>query len=47
METPFYKMELEKFWEEIYSTEVSAGREDIVVQRTIRVEEALLLERGS
>lgn len=43
METPLYKMELEKFWEEIYRTEVSAAGEDIVVQRTIRVEEALLL----
>eukprot|EP00253_Pinus_taeda_P000960 PITA_00960 len=42
METPFYKMELEKFWEEIYRTEVSAPGEDIVVQRTTRVEEPLL-----
>jgi hypothetical protein len=43
METPFYKMHLEKFWEEIYSTEVGTGREEIFVDRTIRVEEALLL----
>lgn len=43
METPFYKMDLEKFWEEIYSTEVSTGGEDIFVQTTIRVEEASLL----
>lgn len=45
METPFYKMDLEKFWEEIYSTEVSSGEQDkdIFMQRTIRVEEALLL----
>lgn len=42
METPFYKMELEKFWEEIYRTEASAPGEDIVVQRTTRVEEPLL-----
>lgn len=42
MESPLYKMELEKFWEEIYSTEVGGGGEDIVVQSTVRVEEALL-----
>lgn len=41
-ETPFYKMELEKFWQEIYRTEVSAAGEDILVQRTTRVEEPLL-----
>lgn len=43
METPFYKMELEKFWEEIYKTEVSTAGNDILVQTTIRVEEPLLL----
>ena len=30
METSFYKIELENFWEEIYST----GGEDIVVRQT-------------
>lgn len=42
METPFYRMHLEQFWEEIYSTEISTGGEDIFVERTIRVEEASL-----
>lgn len=42
-ETPFYKMDLQKFWEQIYSTEVSTGGEEMFVHRTIRVEEPLLL----
>eukprot|EP00253_Pinus_taeda_P013509 PITA_13509 len=42
METPFYRMHLEKFWQEIYSTEISTSREDIFVERTIEVEEASL-----
>lgn len=33
MKTPFYRMHLEKFWEEIYSTEISTGGEDIFVER--------------
>lgn len=43
METPFYKMDLQKFWEEIYSTEVGTREKDIFVVTKIRVEEALLL----
>eukprot|EP01018_Ginkgo_biloba_P007185 Gb_22146 [translate_table: standard] len=44
METPFYKMDLEKFWEEIYSIDGS-GEGDIIVEKTMRVEEGLLLGR--
>eukprot|EP01018_Ginkgo_biloba_P007184 Gb_22145 [translate_table: standard] len=44
MESPFYKMELEKFWEEIYSID-GGGEGDIIVEKTVRVEEGLLLGR--
>ncbi|GLJ27352.1 hypothetical protein SUGI_0536750 [Cryptomeria japonica] len=41
MECPFYKMDLENFWEEIYSTRGMTGK-DIDVDKILKVEEALL-----
>ncbi|GLJ37553.1 hypothetical protein SUGI_0763210 [Cryptomeria japonica] len=43
MKCPFYKMDLEKFWEEIYSTQGRIGeKNDVVVDKILNVEEALL-----
>eukprot|EP01018_Ginkgo_biloba_P007186 Gb_22147 [translate_table: standard] len=47
METPFYKMDLHKFWEEIYRSEVSEPDEDIVVEKRVRVEKVLLSGKGA
>uniref|UniRef100_A0A0D6QST4 Uncharacterized protein n=1 Tax=Araucaria cunninghamii TaxID=56994 RepID=A0A0D6QST4_ARACU len=47
MECPFYKMLLEKFWEEIYSVDVGIAGEDVFVQKTVRVEGGLLFGEES
>ncbi|GLJ27360.1 hypothetical protein SUGI_0536860 [Cryptomeria japonica] len=41
MESPFYKMDLEKYWEEIYSTQGMTGK-DVDVDKIIKLEEVLL-----
>ncbi|GLJ27359.1 hypothetical protein SUGI_0536850 [Cryptomeria japonica] len=41
MECPFYKMDLEKFWEEMYSTQ-GMTEKYVDVEKTLRVEEGLL-----
>ncbi|KAH9295797.1 hypothetical protein KI387_039385, partial [Taxus chinensis] len=42
MDSPFYKMELHKYWEEIHSVQVQAGEKDVSVNKTVRLEEGLL-----
>ncbi|GLJ27601.1 hypothetical protein SUGI_0541570 [Cryptomeria japonica] len=41
MECPFYKMDLEKFWEEMYSIQ-GMTKKDVHVDQTLKVEEGLL-----